>query len=40
MAEEWERQPMSTAEKIIVTFLVFGIIAQFFNMKFEGSKWF
>ena len=38
--EEWERQPMSNGQKIIVTFLVFGIIAQFFNMKFEGSKWF
>ena len=40
MAEEWEREPLTFNEKIIVGILILGIFVVFFDMKYEGTKWF
>jgi len=40
MAEEWEREPLNLNQKVILGILIFGIFVVFFDMKYEGLKWF
>jgi len=40
IGDDWEREPISTKQTVILFSLVLLILFLFFDMKYEGIRWF